>query len=547
MDATAGSMAVSGFESAIRGAISRAPDGRPETRARIYAAARASLDRSLARLPDTPDGDTRREALELTIERIEREWVARSSRALSAARPASPPPSEAPSGPPLSTSPPERAAPVDPPAPRSAPLPEPTIARSGEVAPASGEGPPAVPAVRGEQPMEPGGETATGEAGASAPPADREPSVAMPPAAYPIAGEAAPGPIPEAPEATDASEPFDPPAPARDPGEGDAATDVAPLPNAAGAAATTRPEPSMPAEPVVSRPPERLPSPTVPHDATLDADDAGRGASPIDPALAAALAARDGVAPAAAPAIDARAPAAQDGAVAVDEPPTAADGALRSPEPVDTAPPPVEVDRRARPARKRRGRRADPDVGARTKRTPRGRRIARAASLLLVAGAGLLGYRWLDDAGMFEAGERTATPITTIERPPEVTADERPWTELMTRELAGAVEPLPGEDALRVNGRGEIALDASALAALGPEISVSLLVRAVGEPGQASVQCEFAGGGCGRVRFPLPREAEERVIAATIGEGGEARLVLDAAIGGAPAPFDLLGVTARAR
>ena len=149
---------------------------------------------------------------------------------------------------------------------------------------------------------------------------------------------------------------------------------------------------------------------------------------------------------------------------------------------------------------------------------------------------------------MLEAGGRDQVAITVpragVEAGP---ADPRPWTALMTRELAGAVEPVAGQDALRVTGPAEVALDAEALAALGPDISVSLLVRAIAATGEVAVACEFTGGGCGRLRFPLPREAQERVIQATIGGGKRARLVLDPTVGGEPVPFDLLGVTARSR
>ena len=195
----------------------------------------------------------------------------------------------------------------------------------------------------------------------------------------------------------------------------------------------------------------------------------------------------------------------------------------------------------------RSGRNAAARTGGKRPRS-KGRTASRLVSLALLVAVGVLGYRWVSSSGLLETDgtDRVAitVPRTGIEGENAPPPD---WTELLTREIAGAIEPLTGGDALRVNGRGEVALDAAALAALGPEIAVSLQVRAAGAGGEFAVSCDFPGGGCGRVRFQLPREAEERLVMATIGEGGEARLVLDATVSGETVPFDLLGVSARSR
>ena len=519
---------MSGFESAIRGAISRAPDGRPETRERIYAAARASLDRSLARIGGS-GGDAKRAALEQTIERIEGEWQARAARARATPRPPhasepSPPEPLQPSGPlqPSKTPrPPGPSLPSEPPGAADAAS-QPRSERDG------------TPRLEASGPLSTSDDANRLEPMVSSPAMERkEPSTTGPKVA----------PTPSDPSATS-------------PPSASAFTTEEPAPSGTGPSPEVRPSPVA-----VSRDPQPLPIA-----APMPTPDAKATSTALDPALVAQLARRDGLATSrptddepvptapSAPSVDVLSPAAaaETDAALVAERAVPTSGSADAPSVEADAPVEASPARRRKRAKGGKARDAGkPDrAGRRTakpKASSRGRNIARLVSLALLVGVGVLGYRWLETAGMLVPGEREVVTITRVDRPPEVAGDERPWTALMTRELSGAVEPLPGEEALRVNGRAEVALDAAALSALGPEISVSLLVRAVGTPGEAAVSCDFAGGGCGRVRFPLPREAEERVLAATIGEGDEARLVLDASISGTPAPFDLLGVTARAR
>ena len=520
---------MSGFESAIRNAIARAPDGRPQTRARIYDAARTSLERNLARA-ELPDADARRQTLELTIERIEAEW-----RAIAMARPGTPRPPDAPKGmqakpatavpePPMAEDQATRAAiPADVP---ESPTGNANLSGDGETD------------VAASTPNDPSPSAAAGKASTTAAIEPRAGSDAAPDASIDVA------PTPSLGAARNALDPTL------------AAQLVERDGNAAQATTPGSPEAAVD-QPRVIVPPQTGPRADMAPDLALDV-----ALDPMAPDVIARTTPLPGT---------------------HDDGPIGDEGTIRVDADVPEVGPVVDVpdgngvsaakESTGRGARRktvrgekatkgRRGERAARRAGrdARPKAGSRGRWIARAVSLVLLIAAGMLGWRWLDGSGMLEPGgsDRVAISVpggnvTITER--DAGAGEggdgsggvSAWTALMTRELSGAVEPVAGQEASRVTGRAEIALDAEALAALGPNISLSLAVRAVGATGEVAVACDFEGGGCGRFRFPVPREAGERVVTATIGDAGEARLLLDPTVSGEAVPFDLLGVTARAR
>ena len=479
---------MSGFESAIRNAIARAPDGRPQTRARIYDAARASLQRNLARV-EVPDADSRRSALEMTIERIEAEW-----RAISMHRPERRPDAAGPDV--ADERPPDDGPAATPDARHSASPSEPESAASLEPGSAAATAPPASSSVRA---------------------VDRRDGV----------------PAPEPRAATPMRAPLDPVLV-----EQLAERDGERSPDAVGPvnARTPPPSPSTPGAPHPSGPEGTK---AVPHGVGT-APDAREGSPLAAPVvgsddLVATRSLEDGDAPPVGPAVEAPTSAGTG-----DDPGLASD---------------VSREHGKR-SRGKRPRAAKADRGARKgdgrRAGGKGRWASWVVSVAILLGVAVLGWRWLDQSGMLEptGPDRVAVSVPGDGGTVRGEAVPREWTALMTRELSGAVEPVAGQDALRVTGPAEVALDAEQLVALGPDIRLSLLVRAVAEAGEVAVSCDFPGGGCGRLRFPLPREAEERVVTATVaetmGEGGEARLVLDPTVGGETVPFDLLGVTARA-
>ena len=461
---------MSGFESAIRNAIARAPDGRPQTRQRVYDAARASLERNLARI-EVPDADQRRRTLELTIERIEEEWRAIAMRH------------------------PERSTPQSPRSGSREP-PEPVPSDDPERAMTEGEP---------ERPVSP---PAADELAATSPTVERGSAVGRADAVVDGTGRA--GGI----VSRDGLDP----------------ALVRQLAERDGRPATVAPAEPPPVERTANN--DR----TATGDRTATDDGAHRTGAPR-PTVA---------------------PAGGNGA-SVPEQPVASGGPEAGPV-LDAVPevgPAVEVTaeparrdrRRTRPKDARRAKRARPSAGRKASTGGRrGRWASRAVSLAVLVGIAVPGWLWLDRSGMLEP---TATERVAVTRPnatsPASGETGGAWTDLLTREIAGAVEPVVGQEALRVTGAAEVALDAAALTALGPDISVSLLVRAVERTGEVAVSCRFAEGGCGRLRFPLPREAEERVLNATIGASDEARLVFDPAVGGEAVAFDILGVSARAR
>ena len=71
---------MSGFEAAIRNALVRSSSGAPEARQRVYAAARASLERNLQRVnADDATATAQRQKLETTIDAVEGEWMGASA------------------------------------------------------------------------------------------------------------------------------------------------------------------------------------------------------------------------------------------------------------------------------------------------------------------------------------------------------------------------------------------------------------------------------------------------------------------------------------
>ena len=392
---------MSGFESAIRNAISRAPDGRPQTRQRIYDAARASLERNLAR-SEVADADTRRAALERTIGSIEEEW-----RAIAMRRPEPSAAASGPPAPPTDASPPA-APPTSNPTDNGTDLP--SAAHDEERTPTSST----VPR---------GGEGEPGTAGPHAPAHSR-----------PTVGDTAPAP-PSAP-------PSAPPPATHAPGN-------RPVPNEPGEVAGTVKGAGI--DPALARQLAERDRGAAP---TVSDHPAGGPRARVDaPAITAAPI---GSVPPASPATDGAALdlSARDAGVSKATP----DGASLAVPSVDVPNPEAPsvaapVAGGAKPAGRGKARRSKGtpkrartrDGGAGTRRREprrgRGRWVARALSLLVLVAVGTLGWRWLETSGMLEAGnaERVVVSMPGETRPSDAPVAAGSWTALLTRELAGAV------------------------------------------------------------------------------------------------------------
>ena len=188
---------------------------------------------------------------------------------------------------------------------------------------------------------------------------------------------------------------------------------------------------------------------------------------------------------------------------------------------------------------------------AKRKEGRRGRWIARLVSLVALVAVGVFGWRWIESSGLLEERRVERTAITVpANRPAELggggTVDDADWTEVMLPdEVSGAITALP-EGGVRIDGEARVPLDPDALAGLGARARIALVMRGVGETaGELAVTCDIGGSGCGRTRFPVAREATERLLDIDVAPGA-ASLVLDPSIGGETVPVELLAIRARA-
>ena len=538
---------MAGFETAIRNALARAPNGRAETRERVYAAARASLERNLAaRGSDAATAAEQRSRLEATIVSIEQEHGPAPAESAPPAEPATtaaPPTSDAPR-PAAGTARPA------PPAPRAAP---PTTAADTPAAP-HGDGPTAPESADAVGPAaRPSTNHVAGRAST-----DPSPGVARGETAGPaVSGHAAAPPRHDRQTDRTGTPPLD---------DAVAGGTVSP-PDARPAASLA---PRQERELLVAPPSDsaRSTAEVTRAEAIARAVDAeaersrrggmggtGGGAAASSDRVRSGAASEAVVAnavPATEPATDARLAEPGDSASAVEIDEASGVGA-------------VTVDDRAVPGR--RGRKAAKQAPQRkssqrksSQRKPsrrsarrekrkqgrRGRWVSRLVSLAALLLVGVFGWQWIGASGLLERRETARAPITAPSGRPadeptsSVSAGTEGWVDLFLAEDDSA------EGRLRVAQATTVPLDVEALASLGERVRIALLVRSASETrGMLAVTCDFGGVGCGRTRFPVPREATELLLDADLAAGASS-LTLDPTIGAENVPVELIAVRARA-
>ena len=481
---------MSGFETAIRNALVRSSSGSPDARQRVYAAARASLERNLTRVnADEATATTQRQRLETTIDTIEGEWTG---------RPSAPPMPRAPEPPFVSEA---KAPPTEPPTARTSPVepnpaqprrrPSPTEAldvdRSAATTSSDTASQAATPADAADLPefkRASASRFGTNEARLMEPPPDDV----------------------EAPRRRD---PFFTRG-RSDPAETSAQESSLPVPPAP----PTLPEQSGGVVPTIDPGTPRRTAP-VSREPKLEVSEEPHG-----------LSSEDG---------QSVEPSVESGIAQADPSESAA---------VEVKAPTVDRERRSSKRRSARNKRADrkQQRAARRKRWP-----FRIVAVVLTVGAIALAYWWIEGAGLLEANADRPAAITVARDANVETSgtSDATWTEVLSApETSGAItsDEQSGTSALRVEGPGTVILSPGDLAPLGRNVRLAVSMRTATGDGAVAVSC--AGGLiCGRQRYSAPRETGELIFDAELGEG-TLELVLDPTIDGSDSTIVLSGVAA---
>ena len=533
--------ALAGFDTAIRNALARAPNGRRETRERIYAAARASLERNLARLGTEPKAaESQRERLAETIAKIEAEWAPATpmsgsmagTAAVAGAAEDRPPTAHAPAESAASTmtgSPtvlPQRADPITASAPASEQSAERAVLEPPSLAPTPAEPSRSTDSVDSRDTPERVARPAPGvfERGAE----DGEEVESSPQ----LRGSATTVPASSPPAASDADRTV--------------AFDEQPM--------STSFRPGMPQPSADATVPAPSSEP-VAGDATLAGVTAADRVASTSKGPAASRGKGANKQAREKKGWFGRGARSKDGSEAPSGERTAdlstaepAIGAASS-EPIESevaTPEPRRKRGQATGKARKKGRAAARGAKKAPKKR-KGRGIATLLSLALIAGVGVLAYQWVQQSGMMierpeDRPVAITVPGTEIEARRETVSLEG-WIELLPDATVEGAEPGTGGDSYTVSGPTIIRLEGGSVSELGSRARFDLLVRALGGADVSmAVTCDLAGETCGRKRFPVPREPTERLFDASIGQNGA--LVLNIRPGADDGPFELLAVRA---
>ena len=486
---------VSGFEAAIRNALVRSSSGTADARQRVYAAARASLERNLARVnADEATATAQRQRLETTIDGIEVEWSGRAREAVASVTPTAPPPADpAPGPPPVPTAPT-----VSEPTP-----PEPTV----------------------PMPVEP----------------ERAPQPDTVERAVPAIST--PSSQPAAPDET---------APVDQPDLPDFARVSAT--RSSNEARLMEPPPDEVTEPRRNRDPffasETTAPPTLPRQANIDLSASGNVANPesdSDRAVPAEPSLGSRVEPAVeAPRVEADTPTATNGATV-----GTVEGPISSPAIGADERRAKTGSERERARSERRQRRTAEKEQRRERR--RQRRPFRALAFLLVIGALGAAYYWITDTGLLEARDTNVDAITDVDERPQTASEAAgpsEWIEVFTLEgnaFSGAAEmaEVDSEPVVRVDGNATLTLNSGALRPLGDRIRIAVALRASEEGNAIAFVCSGSLS-CGRKRFVAPRELGELLFEVDVTSGADAILNVDPKIGGGDGSVEIMAIRATA-
>ena len=476
---------MSGFEAAIRNALVRSSSGTADARQRVYAAARASLERNLARVnADEATATAQRQRLETTIDGIEGEW---------SGRPREPKPA------------PTMPAATAPPIPQ--PAGSPPVERTADVS-STNAGAAEVAETRGEVPST----------------AATEPSVASP-AVSPSSLDVAPIDQPDLPDfarstakrASNEARLMEPPPDEiteprrnRDPFFTASDTPAGTLPQHVGVATLDDP----------------VPMPNVGGARDRSDREPSKGEPRVDPA-------------ADAPHFDA---AADDFAVNdVVAAPALDEGERRTRK--SATPKRAKSDRRQRHAAEKERRKE-----ARRKRRPF-RALAMLIVLAAIGAAhywvsseGLLEARDTNVDAITDVDERPQTAIEAASSSEWVSVFN--VDDAAVSGVADIVE-IDSEVAARVSGTAALALDGNALSSLGDRVRVAVELRAARE-GQAIAFTCSGSLSCGRKRFVAPRELGELLFEVDVAPGGEPTLNVDPGIDGDAGTVEIMAIRAAA-
>lgn len=535
---------MSGFEEAIRTALSAVPAGDAGARQRVFDAARASLDRNLDRIQAPDDVRTsQREALKRTIARIEgQETEPRGQQQSEGTATIEPDAAEA------------KVATVQPSIPNND-VPPPTPASTLNTSSLS-SGTPATAPTPSFLAFDPSIDTAR----RTAPVPPPVPSTASrrtfplgdaPPPSPEVSSEPASNPQRKNPEPTRTNEPKAEPAPP-------VSMPPAPVPAVETALNSTQADRMAPPSSDLTALYDVSTGAVPPIDVSADrrtksgSFDDGIAPPPVASVRRSAEGDEAGVEPGADGTLDSIVPAEQAnatgkrvdkaGAKAKRSSTTARAKGARRPDPKGER-------RNTKAGKARSGTKAGND---RTKRGTRakppkrkGRTIARIASLLLVAGLGVLAWQWIDSTDLLTPNEPT-----TVRAPAEVALPDAAgdWTSVFVPVADDNAELLNegGRTVLRVSGDTTLTLDGDELSALGSDtVRLAIAVRArTAQGGELAVSCRMGEGGCGRTRFPVQREVTELVLDVEPLSSTPA-LVLQPGLGGEAFTLDVLDVRAR--